>query len=591
MGRAAVLLALITSLVVSLTSQGTPATGVVSGTVLTDTASPQPVRRATVRLEGAGPGARLVGTDGEGRFTFGGLRAGAYTLSASKPGLVTTFHGSRRPGRGPGVLVVVSDGARASVSLKMLPGAAITGTVTDTTGAPAPAMPVIAVGVRGGTAVGPPARTTTDDRGVYRIYGLAPGDYLVSVVPPAVVVRGSQIGAIAVTSNQEVEWARRALQTGAAGRAPAANAAVSSTRAVAYAPVYYPRTSDPSAAAPITLRGGEERAGVDLAVRVVPVSRLSGTLVDVSGAPVSPASVALYPRRRDVATKADRLFASGALQLPRTTVSGGAFSATGVAPGEYTLVARSGSGQRGAPVATSIIWSVTDIAVDGEDQANLQLQLLPGATLSGAIILERSAGAVPPALTSIQLSLVASGTSLGAASTPRAVVEAGGGFRFSSLAPARYTLRASLPPASATRWTVKSALLKGRDISDGQFEARPGGDLDGVVITLTDRPTEVSGRLVDAAGGPTTHYSVIVFSVDRAHWLPDSRRVRATPPSTDGSFSIIGLPPGEYALAAAEQVEDLDVADPAFLSRLLDSAYRFTLADGQRTRQDLRVGP
>ena len=100
-------------------------TGVVSGIVLTDTESPRPVRRATVRLEGARPGARLVGTDGEGKFIFDGLPAGSYTLSASKPGLVTTFHGSRRPGRGPGVLVAVNDGARVSVELKMLPGAAI----------------------------------------------------------------------------------------------------------------------------------------------------------------------------------------------------------------------------------------------------------------------------------------------------------------------------------------------------------------------------------------------------------------------------------------------------------------------------------
>lgn len=590
MRRAGALLAIVAALVVSLTSQGTTATGVVSGIVLTDTEPPRPVRRATVRLEGARPGARLVGTDGEGKFIFDGLPAGSFTLSASKPGLVTTFHGSRRPGRGPGVLVAVNDGARVSVTLKMLPGAAISGVVTDTAGRPVPAMPVMAVGVRGGTVAGAPARTTTDDRGVYRIYGLAPGDYLVSVVPPVVISRGFPIGAIAVTSSDEAEWARHALQTGAPGPVPAANAASSPPRAVAYAPVYYPTTSDASAAVPIRLRGGEERGDIDIALRAVPVSRLSGTLVDTSGAPVNPASVSLYPSRRDVASPADIFVASGALQLPRATVTGGEFSMTGVAPGEYTLVARSGSGQRGAPVATTIIWSVTDITVGGVDQTNLLLQLLPGATLSGTIVLDRSTDAPPPDLKSLQLSLAASGSSMGSVSTPRASVDPGGGFRFSSLAPALYTLRASLPPEAAKRWTLKSALLKGRDVSDGRFEARPGGDLDGVVITFTDRPTEVSGRLVDARGGTTTQFSVIVFSVDRSHWLPDSRRVRATPPSTDGSFSIIGLPPGDYALAAAEQVEDPDLADPAFLSRLLESSYRFTLAEGQRKRQDLRVG-
>ena len=223
-----------------------------------------------------------------------------------------------------------------------------------------------------------------------------------------------------------------------AGRQPC----VVSARAVAYAPVYYPTTSDASAAAPITLRSGEERGGIDIALRAVPVSRLSGTLVDTSGAPVNPASVSLYPRRREVASPADIFVASGALQLPRATVTGGAFSMTDVAPGEYTLVARSGSGQRGAPVATSIIWSVTDITVGGGGSNQPLLQLLPGATLSGAIVLERSTDAARPDLKSIQLSLAASGSSLGSVSTPRAVVEPGGGFRFSSLAPALYTLRA-----------------------------------------------------------------------------------------------------------------------------------------------------
>jgi hypothetical protein len=33
-----------------------------------------------------------------------------------------------------------------------------------------------------------------------------------------------------------------------------------------------------------------------------------------------------------------------------------------------------------------------------------------------------------------------------------------------------------------------------------------------------------------------------------------------------------------------------DLADPAFLDRLLASAHKVTLADGERKRQDLRIG-
>src|SRR6187549_2756685 len=75
--------------------------GVLSGTLMTDAATPQPVRRATVRLAGGGQSARLVGTDEQGRFTFDALPAASYSLSASKPGFVTVFHGEKRPGRGP----------------------------------------------------------------------------------------------------------------------------------------------------------------------------------------------------------------------------------------------------------------------------------------------------------------------------------------------------------------------------------------------------------------------------------------------------------------------------------------------------------
>ena len=72
--------------------------GVVRGVVVTDTLQPLPVRRATVRLAGAGTTVRLVGTDDEGRFTFDQLPSGPVTISAAKAGYVTTFHGATRPG-------------------------------------------------------------------------------------------------------------------------------------------------------------------------------------------------------------------------------------------------------------------------------------------------------------------------------------------------------------------------------------------------------------------------------------------------------------------------------------------------------------
>ena len=316
---------------------------------MTEETTPRPVRRATVRLAGAtGTSARLAGTDDQGRFVFPDLPAGSYTLSATKPGYVTAFHGSTRPGRGPGVPVAVGDGQRVEATLRMLPGAVITGAITDARGAPVPSVPVTAVEVRPAGAVAtPPARATTDDRGVYRIFGLAPGDYVVSAVPrlggPG---RGAITTDVVAVTDAEVRWARNL------GTSPApAGAPPPAGRAVTYAPVFYPGTANVAAATTITIAAGEERANVGFSLQIVPTARIAGTIVDQTGQPISPVSVFLYPRRTPQPSASDALIASGALTLPRAIMNGSEFSIPGVTPGDYTLVARTGSSGRGAAAA------------------------------------------------------------------------------------------------------------------------------------------------------------------------------------------------------------------------------------------------
>ena len=203
-------------------------------------------------------------------------------------------------------------------------------------------------------------RVVTDDRGVYRIFGLAPGEYLVSALPQlgrgGRAARGGPAGAVVTAvTDADVQWAKAAGGATARVGAGAAGGPPQPARPVAYAPVFYPGTTDAAMAATIRVASGEERAGVDMPLRIVALARLAGTIVDGNGQPVTSATVSLVPKRGDQPSPVDALVASGALALPRATVSASGFAFSGVAPGQYTLIARTGSGQRGAVAAEAAV--------------------------------------------------------------------------------------------------------------------------------------------------------------------------------------------------------------------------------------------
>jgi hypothetical protein len=106
---------------------------------------------------------------------------------------------------------------------------------------------------------------------------------------------------------------------------------------------------------------------------------------------------------------------------------------------------------------------------------------------------------------------------------------------------------------------------------------------------MTDRPTELSGTMTDATGAAAPEYFMIVFSADPAHWVPSSRRIMQTRPSSDGSFVFRNLPPGDYRLAAVAEVQQGEWFDPDFLNTLVDASIKVTLAPGAKLRQDIRI--
>jgi hypothetical protein len=148
-------------------------------------------------------------------------------------------------------------------------------------------------------------------------------------------------------------------------------------------------------------------------------------------------------------------------------------------------------------------------------------------------------------------------------------------------------LRAS--SATTGRWWLRSAIAGGRDLLDGPIEVGAGTRIGNIVVTLTDRHTEIGGVLQSATGIPAPEYYVVVFPADRALWMPDSRRIRSTRPATDGTFSFADLPPGAYLLAALTDVEPDEWTRVEFLQELVPVAVKVALGEGEKRRQDLRI--
>ena len=233
-----------------------------------------------------------VTTDDSGRFAFSDLPAGRYTITAEKPAYVKTYYGSKRVGRGPGMPIALAEGQRVSnLAITLLRGAAIEGTVRDENGVPLSSaqvqvfQPVILNGER--KLVNPPGAqwATTDDRGTYRLYGLAPGEYTVRAGG------GGLRGETRLTTPAEIAAAQRELQGGSPATAPSVSRA--GAPLVSRTGAYFPGVTDAAVAEFFTLAPGQERTGVDLRSPLVHPTRLEGTAIGPSGQPLRTVMIGL----------------------------------------------------------------------------------------------------------------------------------------------------------------------------------------------------------------------------------------------------------------------------------------------------------
>ena len=576
-------------------------TGSISGRIFVAGEAKQPARRVRVTLTSAGgtPPGQTTTTDDGGGFTFHGLTPGRYELQAFKNAYLRASYGASRPDRA-GTPVVVKDGeAVTNLAMTIARGGVITGVVREVGGRPVPGLNVRVLklgynAVTGERTLAAPSTGSvgpTDDRGEYRAYGLPPGGYLVVVVPLVSSGRGNDD--IRQLTAAEVRQAMQAARAGASaptvkpGQPTRPSSSSPGAVRLNYAPIFHPGVTDTGAAGPIALGVSEERAGVDVTIQLVPTATISGTVSSASGAPPPSLTVRLVP-----AGPQTEMLAGAGLRGPSAILGpDGTYVFNGVAPGAYTIRATvgAGGGRGGAPIANAPTeWAAVDVTVSGQD-LDVPLTLQPGVGINGRVVFE---GSRPTAaeLQTLSFALVPPGSGGQVPASGGGRVDAEGRFTFAGVVPDSYRfVERWNAPAARDKWAIKSSTANGREAFEAPLRVNPNETVDWTV-TYTDKPTSLTGVFQDRGGRAATEYYILVFASDRKHWTPGSRRTHMTRPATDGAFSVKGLPPGEYFLAALSDLETGEWNDPALLEQLAGSAAKVTLRDGETTTQDFRIG-
>jgi len=518
--------------------------GVVRGRVVSTDGRPLPYAQV-VLIPRRGLEPSRTNADANSGFEFLEVDAGRATVIASKPGYSLADaepYSASMSLLAAGAAIDLSDGeTRNGVEIRLTRWSSLTGHVVDENGEAVEGASVQLMQVRyeGGRRRLSPAATTaqlTDDRGMYRLYGIPPGQYIVS----------ASIGGV--------------LSADLPG----------------YVRSFFPNTAVPAQAQFVPIGRSQDVAGIDVVLVRARTFRIVGHILDAAGQPTTGGMITLIPSSRSSSVTN---VPAGARLRPD-----GAFEFPNVAAGQYVIQIYRGRTNTGEGEFAAL-----PVAVSDRDVTDLTIRMSAGSTIAGRFPFEASDPSKRPAASAIEFSPLPVDLDVSPANN-FAIADIGSDwtFRMTGINGPRRLQVVRTPPG----WALKEIRAAGIDVTDRPiaFGAANQSRSD-IEVVLTDRLSELTGTVTDDDGRAIAGASVIVFTTSRDRWYPASRFLGITS-ATEGTYTIAGMPTGSYYAAAVARppADGADAwQDPAYLASLIPRASSVTIAAGERRSLNLKI--
>ncbi len=506
--RAASLLVSLAAIALHAAAQEVPkgqGSAVITGHVTISGKPAQGVSVALYRLESpfARAASSRVMTDDEGNYRMTGLPAGRYTLLALAPAYVGQSEGMFG---GTSKTVTVAEGETVEkIDFRLLRGGVVTGRVRQEDGTPAigERVQLNPVGGQGDWRryFDNPFMYETDDRGVYRLYGIAPGKYTVSV--------GEAGG------EGEVRF-------GFGGRGY-------------YQRTYHPDTTDAAKAIVIEIGEGTEVTNADITLGRRSRSYVAtGRVVDEAGKPVAGVQVGHGALRSG--GEGEEMGATGWGTL---SDSEGRFRLDGLLPGRYAAFVWTEGNAAG--YSDPVKFEVTDDNVTG-----LTVTFRRGATLSGVVVIEGTSDpAVLARLRQLSIGVYVQTRGPGVPSYGGVKLAPDGTFHMTGLRPGKAMMYlASYPPPP----DLTLARVERDGVPQQEIEVAPGAHVTGLRVVLEYSSGRVRGTVTIVNGPIPEGVRLNVSARRRGDSDANVFSGHGVEIDARGRFVIENLPPGEYVV-------------------------------------------